>query len=44
MPWKKCLPVPPATSRCFIPGNGFSSETNLEKPIDEHWKCQTTCK
>jgi len=25
------LPVPPATSRCFIPGKGFSLETSLKE-------------
>lgn len=32
------LPVPPATSRCFIPGNGLNFETNLEKKKKEEKK------
>lgn len=35
-----CEPVPPATSRCLIPGNGFSLETSLKSWQDniEHWE------
>jgi hypothetical protein len=25
------IPVPPATSRCFIPGKGFNWETSLKE-------------